>query len=220
MKVERNVISYKKPGSSMKTIKIEPKKINLKKFKHFAIYISSDIQEIIVCKALIEEPKEVKCHGVIPTKGGGFNCCIGDYKEKRCDILIYREKTDIPIDMFDMMRYYFGANYIYTDKKYVYSTTMGADCIDNFLEKRGNREGYYGYFYNMEHAKECILKLKDSYTEKLQKKFKEEYDNIITTETIDKAFDNNEQLNQRIINGILSGSVRKSKEDEQDQLIY
>ena len=77
----------------LKPIIIRPEKVNTSKFSGFAVFMPEDCSEILVAKALIDEPEMVKCHGVIPQKPSTdgalrFNCMVGDYEELQCSVTI------------------------------------------------------------------------------------------------------------------------------------
>lgn len=143
-----------------KTITIKPLVVDLNKFNNYAVYVSKNFQNMCFCPALISEPKEIKKHGVLPSKSKNtFNCCIGDYYENCVDIMIYAQ------DCNTVARNYFKALELWTNVGDVFSKTIGCDLLDSMLE---NGYGYCGYFHNKTDIVSKIIKLRDSYIKELE----------------------------------------------------
>ena len=114
----------KKENITLKVI--NTKKVNLEKFYNYAVYIDSDFSYILVCKANIGKPEKVKCHGVVPSKGDGFNCYVGDYVSDMCKIEIYSNLKNISC-MFGTIPYFTANN--------IHNRNIKYDLVNKLLNK-------------------------------------------------------------------------------------
>ena len=160
-----------------KTIEIKPLTVDLSKFNNYAVYVFKNFQDMCFCPALISEPKEIKKHGVLPTKSKNtFNCCIGDYYENCVDIMIYAPYC------YTAAKNYFRAFEIWTDVGNVFTKTIGCDLLDNMLE---NDNGYCGYFYKKTNIANKIIKLRDLYIKDLETSIKLTASDDVIKNTLD-----------------------------------
>ena len=140
---------------------------DLKSFKNYAVFVNNNFDTIIIKKCRIEKPMVVKCHGVKPNNGpsGVFNCCIGDYREERCEIYIHSENntTDDSIST----DYIFGCHWVANN---TYSRTIAKINVNKLIE---NSNGcYVGFFKTKNSAYKAIIKCRKDYIKRLRYKIK------------------------------------------------
>ena len=141
--------------------------MEIKTFKNYSVFVDSNFENIIIEKCRIEKPMVVKCYGVKPNNGpsGAFNCCIGDYKEERCEVYIHSENntTDDIIRTDDM----FGCHWVANN---TYNRTISKININKFIEKSNGC--YVGFFKTKNSAYKAIIECRKDYIKHLRDKIK------------------------------------------------
>ena len=137
--------------------------LEVKTFYNYAVYVKSDFSRIIIEKCKISKPVETECYGVIPndSPSGVFNCCVGNYKEEMCHIIIYSIKDDFS------MRSLFGACYCV---KNIYEKKVTYRNINRLIEKSDGC--YVGFFKTKIKAYNEIMKVRKRYVKNLKDKIK------------------------------------------------
>lgn len=139
-------------------------------FDNVAIYVSRNIDEILVHEAKILPAKEVKCHGVIPMSKEyrekyaklppheqPFNCCIGDYTEMQNDVWIRGMKTNM---MHTGEEHMFRASHSIGMPDTYALASCAQDLVDNWIPvyyaDSSKPAGWVGYFTTKANAKAAL----------------------------------------------------------------
>ena len=121
---------------------------------------------MVVIKCKIHEAKTVDCYGVIsvdqPSDGiPRFNCCIGDYKESRCEVHV--DLNDFKGDDKSCIASSLGVKSIgYATKPNIYQKSVAEKNIDKLFPVSHN-QGWYGFFTSRSKAFKAISRKHSNY---------------------------------------------------------